>query len=377
MRVLMLICIVPLICFAQKPICGNALLGEVNISNERQAHDRNSVVIPVVFHIVWNDQVENISDALLLSQIDALNRDFNAENQDIQNVPEEFSALVANIGIRFCVASRVENGVRQQGIIRVHTEVTEIGSKENLYSTSAGGSDAWNADNYLNIWVANVGSIISGFASYPNLVQKEKDGIVIHPKFVGLNGSSSFGLGRTLTHEVGHYFGLRHLWGDDLICETDDGIADTPPQKTSYGGCPKFPQYSCGHSNMFMNFMDYTDDNCMYFFTNGQKNQILATIDNERSGLGSSLSSCYELEKFSFSINPNPAGNFLKVHFEPLTNSNVELNIFELSGKLLIQAQKEMPLLTNIDISTLQNGLYILSLQIEHQKYYSKFVVMK
>jgi hypothetical protein len=129
---------------------------------------RNTIVIPVVVHIVKHTADETVSDETVFSQIDALNRDFNAHNADINKVPAEFKKYITTSGIRFCLTNKDTNGNATNGIIRTRTNVKVIGLKDSLFDTKTGGSTAWNPDKYLNIWVANTGEYITGIGSYPN-----------------------------------------------------------------------------------------------------------------------------------------------------------------------------------------------------------------
>lgn len=246
---------------------------------------RTLVTIPVVVHVLWFDSSEDISDASIKEQITILNQAFSRSNHDVTKVPEEFKSVIGSTKIRFCLASITPENEPTNGIIRKRTTIPEIGLSEILYESNAGGSDAWDTDKYLNIWVADTGKLIAGFGTYPNQTPPEKTGVVIHSKYFGRNNHPKFGLGRTLVHEVGHYLGLNHLWGDDSDCATDDDVEDTPPQLKAYRGCPNPPQSGCSPSEMFMNFMDYVDDGCMYFFSKGQSDRMLATINSFRHRL--------------------------------------------------------------------------------------------
>jgi len=159
----------------QKPVCGNELFFKDSMSRKKinetdkiiayyLSHDfrdgRSEITIPVVVHIVWHDKIENLSDALVLSQIDAINRDFNSENDDKKDIPDEFKPVNGNANIRFCLAATDPQGKTTTGIVRVYTNKSEIGIKDNLYFSTEGGSDAWNTERYLNIWVTNTGKLI-------------------------------------------------------------------------------------------------------------------------------------------------------------------------------------------------------------------------
>lgn len=150
---------------------------------------RTEIVIPVVVHIVWQKPDENISDERVFSQLEILNRDFNGDNPDLASVPNEFEAFVSKKGIRFCLAAANPQGEPTSGIMRIKTDIVAIGTKSELYSTASGGSDAWDTQRYLNIWVANTGDFLTGFGTYPGQVSTDREGLVIHPRYFGQNNS--------------------------------------------------------------------------------------------------------------------------------------------------------------------------------------------
>ncbi|RMG86666.1 MAG: T9SS C-terminal target domain-containing protein, partial [Bacteroidetes bacterium] len=248
---------------------------------------REVITIPVVVHVVWNKPEQNISDDQILSQIDVLNEDFNAQNVEIADIPTEFKDLVANVGIEFCLAKRDPQGNPASGITRTFTEAPAILGSKNIHYKSLGGADAWDPEHYLNIWVAN-GSSINGFGAFPGEKPPEEDGVEIKWDVFGREMlNPPYHLGRTATHEIGHYFNLFHPWSDD--CSDGDLVADTPPSNQSYlGECPTHPAPSCGSNDLFMNFMYWTDDACMGMFTEGQKMRMLATLSGPRAGLTTS-----------------------------------------------------------------------------------------
>lgn len=331
-----------------------------------ELHFRGEIVVPVVVHIVWFKEEENVSDEIIFSQIEALNRDFLAENGDLSRVPQEFKGRVASTGIRFCLAARAPDGSATNGIVRVRTDMADIGLNANLFYTASGGSDAWDTNQYLNIWVASTGTLLAGFASYPGLSEPEKSGVVIHPKYFGINNHKYYGLGRTAVHETGHYFGLIHTWGDDDLCETDDSIPDTPLQLHAYTGCPDYPQQSCNESSMFMNFMDYVNDPCMYMFTEGQKQRMRAVIELYRPGLLHTQIVCNEgLSEGSddFDILPNPAVYDVTIRFRKLRNTITRYEIYNSTGQLVcsktLSAEQEF----TISVDQLPKGIYAIKIQ--------------
>lgn len=259
--------------------------------NPNGAGQRNVITIPTVVHVLYRTTSENISDAQIQSQIDVLNQDFSATNTDIGSVPSLFSGVVANTEVQFCLATQDPSGAATTGITRKSTTRTTWGTNDAVKKSSQGGTDPWNPSNYLNIWVCNIGGGILGYAQFPG-GSAATDGIVLDYRYTGTIGTATapFNKGRTATHEVGHWLNLRHIWGD-ATCGSDL-VADTPTHNTSNGGCPSYPHYStCSGApvEMTMNYMDYTDDACMYMFSAGQKTRMRAVL--EGSGARASLQS--------------------------------------------------------------------------------------
>ncbi|MFN5346289.1 MAG: T9SS type A sorting domain-containing protein [Bacteroidota bacterium] len=249
------------------------------------------ITIPVVVHVVYNTAAQNISDAQVQSQIDVLNEDFRKLNADASLTPSIFSAVAADCQIQFCLAQRDPNGNATTGIIRKATTTTAFSTNDNMKRTANGGSDAWNTTQYLNIWSCNMSGGILGYAQFPGGTAST-DGVVILYSAFGRTGtvSAPYNKGRTATHEVGHWLNLRHIWGD-ATCGSDL-VNDTPTHNTANYGCPTYPHLSTctgTPTEMTMNYMDYTDDACMYMFTAGQSARMTAAINTSRTGLLTSL----------------------------------------------------------------------------------------
>ena len=250
----------------------------------------SAITIPVVVHVVYKNNTENISDAQIQSQIDVLNEDFSRTNQDASNTPFDFLPFAADMQIEFCLAKRYL-GVPTNGIVRKQTNLPEIPLySDSIFFTQMGGSSAWNTNRYLNIWVCDIAGNVMGWAQFPSGGNSQTDGIVIDYERFGTIGTVSqpYHKGRTTTHEVGHWLSLFHVWGDNSC--GDDFVSDTPEQEQANYGCKIHPQTSCtNNGDMFMNFMDYSDDACMNIFTQGQKTRAMAAINTYRFGLISSL----------------------------------------------------------------------------------------
>ena len=228
------------------------------------------VEIPVIVNVLYRTAAENISLAQIQSQIDVLNKDFNATNTDFNQVPTLFSTVKANVGISFVL----------EIVNRKVTTKSSWGTRDAMKKTKQGGVDPVSPSTNLNIWVCTIGGGILGYAQFPGGTLAT-DGVVCDSKYFGVTSDSGssypYNLGRTATHEVGHWMNLRHIWGD-ATCGSDL-VADTPTHNTANYGVPAYPHYStCAGTpvEMTMNYMDYTDDRGMYMFSNDQKNRMSA-----------------------------------------------------------------------------------------------------
>lgn len=257
-----------------------------------------TITIPVVIHVLFNSAEQNISDEEIQSQIDILNEDFAANNASSLDVPTDWINLITDSKIRFKLAQRDPAGNNSNGIIRVSSTILEYQIFDPaIYSTSLGGSDAWPRSKYLNIWVCKLEGNALGYANFPGS-SANQDGVVINYKAFGRNGiaKAPYNFGRTCTHEIGHWLILSHIWGDDNNdCSVSDfpitqqGIDDTPNQEGPTFRCKRFPELDdCSSTSpgiMYMNFMDYTDDKCMMFFTPGQIWRMRTTLNGIRDSL--------------------------------------------------------------------------------------------
>jgi len=235
------------------------------------------IIVPVVVHVLFNNAAQNIPDAQVLSQIAVLNRDFRLANLDAASIPAAFKGMAADTRIHFCMARVDPQGRETNGIIRRYTDNSYFLADDGMKLRSRGGDDAWDSNKYLNLWVCSMLGRTLGYATLPG-GDPLKDGVVINYDVFGATGvqREPFNLGRTATHEVGHWLGLMHLWGDE-DCGSD-GVDDTPKQRSYNYGCPSFPHTTvCSETpngDMYMNYMDFTNDACMQMFSRGQKNKM-------------------------------------------------------------------------------------------------------
>ena len=271
-----------------------------------------TVTIPVVVHVVYQNATENISNAQAISQVQVLNDDFAKLNADAIKVTQPtFSTVASGAQIRFCLAQRDPNGNPTTGVVRYPTTVNTFNTNDNVKSAATGGATAWDVTKYVNIWVCDLGSFLLGYGEFPTGSLSNTWGLVLNYRYTGSGGSAQapFNLGRTGTHEFGHCFNLFHIWGDDNgACSGSDQCADTPNQANSSGGT--FPQGSiqtdaCATASpgyMWMNYMDYTDDNAMYMFTAGQVARMEAVVNTAPWNILASSNGCSPVTALDASI---------------------------------------------------------------------------
>lgn len=255
------------------------ILAQKQLARESGEEAPKLIRIPVIVHVLYRTATQNISDLQIQSQIDALNRDFRRRNADTANTPERFKPFAADVQIEFALATADPNGRPTTGILRKATSVSHWSTDDRIKYSVQGGDDAWDSRYYLNFWIGDLGTLL-GYSSLPG-APADKDGVVINYSAFGtLNVTAPYDLGRTATHEVGHWLGLKHIWGDSFC--GDDLVDDTPKQGNFTSGCPSTFRSSCDNGelgDMYMNYMDFTNDACMNLFTAGQKQRMLALFD--------------------------------------------------------------------------------------------------
>jgi pregnancy-associated plasma protein-A/type IX secretion system substrate protein len=354
--------------------------------NARTTHT-NVFKIPIVVHVLYHTSYENISDLKVKSQINALNRDFRKINSDTSKIPVAFKLLAADCEIEFELAKVDPKGRATNGIIHKYTPITSWNMDDKIKFSSEMGDDSWDSKTYLNIWVGNVRRLL-GYSTFPGGAP-EKDGIVMNLSAMGtLNTAAPYNMGRTAVHEIGHWLGLKHLWGD-TDCG-DDLVNDTPKQSGFTTGCPISVRISCDNNpagDMYMNYMDFTNDACLNMFTTGQKQRMRAlfAVGGARhsilfsNALGTPSTEEIPLPdappKWLFvKLFPNPATSELTINLEYDPRwVGKEFIITNLLGQVAIKKTISSKI-TKIDISRLKPGLYFINATRNGEKLREKFV---
>jgi hypothetical protein len=260
------------------------------LSGQAQRMAQKLITISVVVHVIYKSSEENISNAQIGTQIAALNRDYRSKNADKRSVPAVWEGLVADANVEFALATKAPNGKATSGITRTKTTRDSFGTGDSVKTKTGGGTVGWPSSAYLNIWVCNLAGGLLGYAQFPGGPART-DGVVILYSAFGTSGTAGppFDLGRTATHEIGHWLNLHHIWGDRNDCGGTDFVTDTPNAQLPNYGKPSFPHISCNNGpsgDMFMNYMDYVDDGAMFMFTPGQITRMNATLAGPRKGIG-------------------------------------------------------------------------------------------
>lgn len=350
------------------------------VTNHTKAAPR---IINVVVHIVYEDASENFTDAQVIEAIDSLNNDFRGLNNDgLYNPSQAFFDLWADTEIAFKLASTDPDGNPTTGITRTQTSVTNFSANtDDMKFTSDGGKDGWPPQKYLNVWVCTYGAPTDlGYAYYPSALTTDPsiDGCVVNTPVFAIGGGL---LGRTLTHEIGHYLNLDHIFGDESGC-ADDGVNDTPiPDNANYG-CPNYPHNTnngcagiTSEGEMFMNYMDYVDDNCMTMFTLGQSARMNAVLDGVRSALSDPNATLNVQEKALSTVQafPNPveASFFISIPNGANITSVYTVNVLGQQHMLTYHLQEDNIV---INAEKLYPGVYTLFVDGEHEVITSKFM---
>jgi Pregnancy-associated plasma protein-A/Secretion system C-terminal sorting domain len=360
------------------------------ITTHKNAKAQSVLVIPVVFHVIYENAIQNIPDTKLQLQLDILNKDYRKLNADTSGIPAAFKPFLADCEIEFCLAKRDEWGAVTTGIMRKQTLVNEIGSTNYYYRTNFGGDGIWNRDSYLNIWVCEIaqnGGVL-GYSTVPSFSPSDStDGVVIDYRYVGTSSITAYNKGRTATHEIGHWLDLQHIWGDDFgTCAIDDFVSDTPPQGAEHYGLPTFPSLdSCSPNapgTMFMNYMDYTDDSGMHMFTNGQKQRIWASLMTTLRDSLFSSKGCLPVgidEQKSdnkISIAPNPTTSWFTIKLNFVSEPGNLLQIFDKQGRVIKQfsVSPSVRFSQEVDFSEYPSGLYFIKYSSPTQSFTKKLI---
>ncbi len=375
----------------------NAELLMLNVDKSSRVN-ANIISIPVVVHVIWNLSVQNISDAQIQSQIKILNDDFRLLNKDSLKSNHPFWPFTSDTEIEFCLAKKDPNGNATTGITRTQTSVVEWDdfNSDDLKYTSLGGKDNWDPTKYLNIYVANLQDGLLGFATFPDELSTnpDLDGVVIRPEAFGNTGTAGTGgysannLGRTATHEIGHWLFLYHIWGDEPC--GNDLINDTPVAEAENYNCPTFPRNpnnSCGagaNGEMYMNYMDYVDDNCMKMFTAGQKTRMRNAITQFRSGLlsstacGTNVGLNMEEHNHAFSLYPNPTQNNFSFNIEFNNSLPTRLCIVDVFGRVLMTIEEDIQQKMKIELENILNkGIYFIRSEFTDKRFSNQKLIIE
>jgi len=318
------------------------------------------LTVPVVVHVVYNNENQNLSDDIIYSQINALNRDFRKQNDDLLKVDNRFTNLIADANIQFKLTNLDPNNQESSGITRTKTTHGVFGNSD-IHFTSKGGIDAWDPTKYLNIWVADLSPSFLGWSGNPSTINAQ-DGVVIDFAVFGVNNQTEYNLGRTTVHEVGHWLGLAHPEGVGS-CQEDDGIEDTPLQESSYFSCQKEAQ-SCGSYDMTQNFMQSNVDSCLLFFTKGQAVKMRSVLLKERKILSENAHSLVGFQDEHTPKNLSVLNTKEGLRIQNLSRP-IAIYIYNIDGQLSFQ--KNQTIEPFIETNDFKTGVYMLQLVSENE----------
>ncbi len=345
-----------------------------------QRTQHGTLIVPVVFHNLYHLPSEKITEQQVQDQLKTLNECFSKRNADTVNTRPVFKSLAADCEIEFRLAISDPNRRATNGINRRYTPIEKWKMGDEMKFTDKMGVDGWDAKSYLNIWVCRLDKF-AGFSSVLGADPKT-DGIVLD---LGAFGNGQ----KTLVHEVGHWLGLKHLWGDEYC--GDDGVSDTPKQASYTQGCPNTTRVTCGNNptgDMYNNFMDFTSDGCMTLFTEGQKRRMRSLL--AFGGLRSSLVKSAALQKpllpalvveeqdptwLEAKLYPNPATQFMQFDLSYDRRwVGQPFRIIDLQGRVRQQSSITSTI-HRFDLSQMEKGYYLLEVRrTDGLVYKTKFI---
>lgn len=354
-----------------------------HLSHVREREERSPVTsrtdryFPVVIHVVARDVHQPVTIAQALQQLDVLNDDFAGKGDNISKLLPEFSSLSADTEIKFCLASVDPDGFPTSGITFTQTDTVNIAlvtgpeGRLVIHYDQLGGKTGWDPARYINIWVAEYGGIL-GSASFPGMAAfPEEIGLIMDIRHFGSIGdaghSGIYGRGHTLTHEMGHFFGLKHIWGngEEEDCDDSDDIDDTPNAAGPYLDCPSGIRSSCGTSDMYQNFMDLTDDRCLATFTRGQATRMQAVIDlyypdMAVEGSCKSYSSGFTAWFDQLIWSHDRSSNKYVIHSPQGLMGNKQVTVYSADGRIILKDRWEGQLSYLLDLNQAGAGIYFV-----------------
>ncbi|MDF2450734.1 MAG: hypothetical protein K0S26_238 [Bacteroidota bacterium] len=350
------------------------------------------IVIPVVVHVVYKNTIQNIPDSQIVRQIQILNECFRRQNPNFAATTAMFDTIGADVEIQFCLAGIDPQGNPTTGIIRKSAPSSAsfdpIFNMDKIKSSATNGDDPWPNDKYLNIWVGDMSffgtAFVLGYATFPG-ESPALDGVVIQSEYFGYGTAAApNNLGRTTVHEVGHYFGMRHIWADDDSgssgqCDSTDFVDDTPNQAAKSQSDCNLAVNSCSNEaaywggidppDMVENYMDYSADGCMAMFTKGQKARMYSFLytDPARNSIMSSPAGCStvgikelyaDFGNYLF-VYPNPTADILYINVTKITPSDLKCEIYGINGQV-VKSMKQLDFQNTVDLTDLPNGIYVV-----------------
>jgi hypothetical protein len=367
----------------------------IRSSKRRIVADTQFYEIPVVFHVLYNNNTENLNISYINSQLTELNLAFRKKTSDTERIRDIFKPIAADVRIQFVLATVDPDGNPTNGVTRTSTSKTTF--SKNIYGeyttdmkySSKGGKDAWDPTRYLNIWTCNMRfpsqqSMTLGFATPPTgapnwgsgITKDSTDiesGVVLHFSIVGRNHPQAVGKateGKTAVHEVGHYLGLRHVWGDgqgNNGCFVDDGIFDTPNAKEMNYSCSKNnPPNTCIDASNDLpdqteNYMDYALDGCAGMYTRQQAYLMRYVLNNFRTGLPArtiTYDTLYDGTKIEMFPNPVAESQVLKIQISNSEKTNFSVHIIDMNGRQVLSKNILSNEISLIDVSGMARSIY-------------------
>ena len=346
----------------------------------------HQITIPVVFHIVYNDDVENIPDSVIYQQLEVLNESFNVRNTDTVILTDTLKKWVGNFEINFELAYTDPYGLPTGGITRTHTPMSAFSYYGNLVKLDDYGKEPWPTDRYLNIWVCDLYNYLLGYAQFPG-GPKETDGVVLDWQTVGNQSYqwsytdpafSSWVGGRVAVHEIGHWLNLFHPWGNDGQC-TEDHIPETGSQDGPIypsAECPDTLFSTCNPSERVFvkHYMDYGGHNCLVCFTKNQVLRGLASLNTYRTEMVENYQPKPTISQFEETkINPTHTQGRIYIELPPYEGT-VLISVYDITGKVVYTSRTDRRF-NELFLQT-SNGMYIVNIIHNGKNVFSKKIVI-